>query len=125
MRKISITVGDVKATATLLGTRTAEAIWDALPLKARANRWGDEIYFSTPVEIGSERRSCGRRRRRSWVLARRKGVLHLLGTDPRRAWAMRSARPAPSMSSEGWRGIRAPLTAFSDGAPIVIERVEG
>jgi len=34
--------------------RTAEAIWKALPIKARANRWGDEIYFSIPVRIGQE-----------------------------------------------------------------------
>lgn len=54
VRKISITVGDVKATATLHDTRTAAAIWDALPLEARANRWGDEIYFSTPVTLPEE-----------------------------------------------------------------------
>ena len=35
--------------------KTAEAIWKALPIKARANRWGDEIYFSIPVRVGQER----------------------------------------------------------------------
>lgn len=54
MRKIRITVGDVTATATLRETRTAQAIWEALPLQARANRWGDEIYFSTPVALSQE-----------------------------------------------------------------------
>lgn len=54
MRKIQIIVGNVAATATLYDNATARAIWDALPLKARANRWGDEIYFSIPVTLSSE-----------------------------------------------------------------------
>ena len=51
MNKIKITAGDVSATATLNKTATAEAIWDALPLEATVNTWGDEIYFEIPVTI--------------------------------------------------------------------------
>ena len=53
-RELRITAGDVEAVADLNDTRTADAIWDALPIKARANTWGDEIYFSIPVSIGEE-----------------------------------------------------------------------
>ncbi len=35
-------------------TKTVEAVWRALPIDARANRWGEEIYFSTPVEAPIE-----------------------------------------------------------------------
>ncbi|MEW6672686.1 MAG: cyclophilin-like fold protein [Thermodesulfobacteriota bacterium] len=51
MRTIIISAGDIAATATLKDNPTADAVWKALPLKARANTWGDEIYFSIPVEV--------------------------------------------------------------------------
>ena len=51
MRKIIITAGDVTATAILKDNPTADAIWKALPIEARANTWGDEIYFGIPVNI--------------------------------------------------------------------------
>lgn len=34
--------------------KTGEAIWNALPIEAKANRWGDEIYFSTGVKTSLE-----------------------------------------------------------------------
>ena len=45
-RVMKIQAGSVEATAVLNDTRTGDAIWEALPLAGRANRWGDEIYFS-------------------------------------------------------------------------------
>ena len=54
-RRIRIRAGTVTAEATLNGTPTADKIWGALPLTARARTWGDEIYFSIPVEAAIER----------------------------------------------------------------------
>jgi len=52
---IHIIAGELSATAALNDTETAQAIWDALPITARANTWGDEIYFSIPVKLGTEK----------------------------------------------------------------------
>jgi hypothetical protein len=54
MRKIRITAGKVMATATLNDTRTADAIWEALPIEGQANTWGDEIYFRIPIQLEEE-----------------------------------------------------------------------
>lgn len=54
-RKIRIAAGSVEAEARLDGSKTAQAIWDALPLAAKAETWGDEIYFAIPVHLKAER----------------------------------------------------------------------
>ena len=33
---------------------SAIAIWDALPIEARGSTWGEEIYFSIPVQLSEE-----------------------------------------------------------------------
>jgi hypothetical protein len=48
-KRISIKARAVEAIAELNNTRTAQSIWEALPLKGYVNLWGDEIYFSIPV----------------------------------------------------------------------------
>ena len=51
MRKIKIAAGDITAAGVLNDNATADAIWEALPISARANTWGDEIYFGIPVHM--------------------------------------------------------------------------
>ena len=50
MRHIKITTGNVSATGVLKDNATADAIWEALPISATANTWGDEIYFGIPIQ---------------------------------------------------------------------------
>jgi hypothetical protein len=49
MNEIIITAGAMTMRAELNDSPTARQVWEALPLEATANRWGDEIYFSIPV----------------------------------------------------------------------------
>jgi hypothetical protein len=53
-KKITITVGDIKTSAELNSSETAKKIWEALPIEANVQTWGDEIYFSIPVKVGLE-----------------------------------------------------------------------
>lgn len=52
--RVRIRAAGVAKTALLRPTSTARAIWNALPLEGSANRWGDEIYFSVPVDMAEE-----------------------------------------------------------------------
>lgn len=49
-RQIKIIAPPVVMNAELNQSQTAQQIWEALPIEAPGNTWGDEIYFSIPVE---------------------------------------------------------------------------
>lgn len=53
-RKIKIVVGKVELEAWLNETKTATKVFEALPLKSSVNTWGDEIYFTIPVDAQPE-----------------------------------------------------------------------
>lgn len=54
MARIRITAGKVSLEAELNDSATAKSLAKALPITGRANRWGDEIYFSIPVDADEE-----------------------------------------------------------------------
>lgn len=49
-RRIKVTVGEVEVYGELNETGTADLIWRGLPFESKVNTWGDEIYFSIPVQ---------------------------------------------------------------------------
>ena len=62
-RQIRIKAGSVIALVELYNTKTADAIWYALPFSSKVNTWGEEIYFAIPLkmelEAGQEVVNCG------------------------------------------------------------------
>ncbi|MCX8111371.1 MAG: cyclophilin-like fold protein [Syntrophorhabdaceae bacterium] len=48
--KIIIKIKDITLKAELFDSECAKAILNILPIEARPNEWGDEFYFTIPVE---------------------------------------------------------------------------
>lgn len=51
VHRIQITSGGIRTVAILNESSTAREIWKVLPLDAQAHTWGNEIYFSIPVQM--------------------------------------------------------------------------
>jgi uncharacterized protein len=49
-KKIMIITETVQMEAELNDSKTAALIWEALPINAEVSTWGDEIYFTIPVD---------------------------------------------------------------------------
>ena len=53
-RRIVIQAGPVTALAKLNDTRTADRVWDMLPVSGEVNTWGEEIYFGISLRLKPE-----------------------------------------------------------------------
>lgn len=54
MKALHVTAGDARFEIELEDTPTARAILAAAPFESRAQTWGEEVYFSTPVSAKLE-----------------------------------------------------------------------
>ena len=57
LKIMSKAVGEAYAELTGENPLTVDAIWSKLPIDGKANIWGDEIYFTIPVQVGAENQS--------------------------------------------------------------------
>lgn len=51
LKAVQIVVGNTILQGELFGSACAQAIIKALPIEARPNEWGDELYFEIPVDM--------------------------------------------------------------------------
>ncbi|SDG44830.1 hypothetical protein SAMN05216241_11335 [Limimonas halophila] len=51
---VRITIGDTAIDAVCRDTPTARAVVEACPFTAEANVWGEEVFFSAPIDAGDE-----------------------------------------------------------------------
>ena len=54
VKRVRIVAGAAASYAILNETKVAAAVWAALPLDFRVQRWGDELYGSVPLALPQE-----------------------------------------------------------------------
>ncbi len=123
-KRLKISAGPVAATAELNDSRTAEAIWQALPIEARASTWGDEIYFSIPVTAREENAKAVVDLGDVAYWPPGKAFCIFFGPTP--ASHGDEIRPASPVNLVGKvQGDARAFRRVSSGARIVLERAEG
>ena len=119
--RIRIKAGAVELEADLNDTGTARAVWNALPISASCNTWGDEIYFGVPVtaelEEGREVVDIGD------IAYWPPGRAFCIFFGPTPASSGNEIRPASAVTVIGAVvGDPSILKQVASGAPVVVER---
>ena len=103
---------------------TAGAIWDALPIEASANRWGEEIYFSIPVASNPADTTLDLELGAIAFWPPGSAFCIFFGATP----ASTSDKPVPASGVAIVGKIISeiePLKSVSDGAAVQVSRLEG
>jgi len=118
---IRIKAGSVEAAAELNDSKTAQVIAAALPLRARANTWGEEIYFSIPVKTGGENPQAVVQVGDLGYWPPGQAFCIFFGPTP--ASRGDEIRPASAVNLIGRvKGDAKAFTAVSDGEPVLVEK---
>ncbi|MEJ2509192.1 MAG: cyclophilin-like fold protein [Gammaproteobacteria bacterium] len=124
MKRIRIKIAEVILDIELLSTPTAEAVYDHLPVRARAHTWGEEVYFPVPASVALEadaRDVVEPGEIAYWV----EGQSVAIGFGPTpvsRAEEIRLAAPT-NIWGRALDDVRA-LAGVRDGDPVKIERLD-
>ena len=124
-RQIQISTGNLTLTATLNDLETANQLWESLPITGRVQIWGDEIYFSIPVNVEEELDSQETVRAGA-VAYWPPGSALCLFWGPTPVSAPGEIRPASAVNVVGIIGNDPTLLAqVPAGSEIVVEKVGG
>ncbi len=122
-KTVRIKAGQTEVTAELNDSNTAQAVWEALPFNGRANRWGDEIYFSIPLSLGEENAQAVVDVGDLAYWPAGKGFCIFFGPTPMSS----GAEPVPASPCNVFGKVNGDATILkevSSGAEIVIEKEE-
>ncbi len=121
-RRIRIAAGDIEAWAVLNNGPTADQIWNALPIQGKANRWGEEIYFSIPVDCPPEP-SAREEMAMGEIAYWPPGSAFCIFFGPTPASSGSEPRAASPVNPVGQvEGDPASFTSVPDGASVILER---
>ncbi len=124
-RQIQISTGNLTLTATLNDLETANQLWESLPITGRVQIWGDEIYFSIPVNV-EEQLDSQETVRAGTVAYWPPGSALCLFWGPTPVSAPGEIRPASAVNVVGILDNDPTLLAqVPSEAEIIIEKVEG
>jgi len=124
-RQIQISTGNLTLTATLNDLETANQLWESLPITGRVQIWGDEIYFSIPVNV-EEQLDSQETVRAGTVAYWPPGSALCLFWGPTPVSAPGEIRPASAVNVVGILDNDPTLLAqVPSEAEIIVEKVEG
>jgi hypothetical protein len=116
--------GAIEAVVTSESPKTAEAVWAALPFKGNANRWGDEVYFSIPVNLKEEKARAEVEVGSVAYWPPGKALCIFFGPTP----VSQHGEPRAYSPVNVFAKVASDPTAFKkvqDGDPVTLERIEG
>ena len=124
--KITISAGTITLEAELNDSETARAVAAAMPIVGRALRWGEEVYFETPVSVvqsADARVDMAVGEIGYWSVG--KAVCIFFGSTPASGpdGAPRAASPVNPIGKV--LGDATALTAVTDGAEITLAAERG
>ena len=122
-QKIVIRAGDVAVGGQLNDSETAEAIADILPVRAKAQRWGGEIYFD--IDLACQLEKNARQVMHEWELGywpRGTSLCIFFGPTPasRGEHEIRAASPVNVVGKV--EGDLSDLWDVPDGAEVTVEK---
>ena len=118
MHTVAIRLGSFTLTATFNNSLTAQLLRKALPMQSTAHRWGQELYWATPIVAPLESPTQEVRIGDLGYWVEGQSLCMFFGRTP--ASVDKRPRPAVPVNLVGHFVLDERLRAIHDGAPVHI-----